>query len=534
MIPAYLRAVDASVVQLAGKNSPGLAERGLALLDQKELGAAQMLADAAHAEQVPHLERLNSAIAVVSSAHPRWQVWGGGDYHLEILFGTDPGLPKTGTEPFTDWLVRLENRGTVLQLLEASSRPAVQELLRCRSLTNTSVFSPSQSASGQAFDAAVSGCGLLLQERKLTPALSNAVFAAAGQALRGGSTLPLEQLLMDFLSLGRRLNWSQLSTLTSRVQEPETLRLLTQLARQADGRMPVLFSAVTVSGAPDQVVHYLMTFGRTGLGDLGAALRYGSGGLQELLRRGERLHPDAGTPLLAVALSWHQPQAALALKWFLYLAGGFFLALALHFIWRVTPLEQPLQVRGVHLAREFLFALGLLVVVLLVTEPFLAQESQKIDFPFRLRLPTVVHNLAGPAGGNLKATIMNEKSLMTLLLFFVLQGLLYTASLVKLAEIRRQRVAPRVKLRLLENEDHLFDAGLYLGFVGTIISLILFSLGVIKPSLMAAYSSTSFGIIFVSIFKIFHLRPARRKVLLEAEAGVPETLPPTGALAQSA
>ena len=67
---------------------------------------------------------------------------------------------------------------------------------------------------------------------------------------------------------------------------------------------------------------------------------------------------------------------------------------------------------------------------------------------------------------------------------------------------------PRIKLKLLENEDHLFDAGLYLGFAGTIVSLILVSLGVIQPSLMAAYSSTSFGIIFVSIFKIFNLRPA--------------------------
>jgi len=104
------------------------------------------------------------------------------------------------------------------------------------------------------------------------------------------------------------------------------------------------------------------------------------------------------------------------------------------------------------------------------------------------------------------------------LLFFVLQALIYVACLVKLAEIRRQRVVPRIKLRLLENEDHLFDAGLYLGFAGTIISLILVSLGVIKPSLMAAYSSTSFGIIFVSIFKIFHLRPERRKLLMEAES----------------
>jgi hypothetical protein len=39
----------------------------------------------------------------------------------------------------------------------------------------------------------------------------------------------------------------------------------------------------------------------------------------------------------------------------------------------------------------------------------------------------------------------------------------------------------------------------------------------LKFSLMAAYSSVAFGIIFVVIFKIFHLRPARRKLLLEAE-----------------
>ena len=120
---------------------------------------------------------------------------------------------------------------------------------------------------------------------------------------------------------------------------------------------------------------------------------------------------------------------------------------------------------------------------------------------------------------------------MTLLLFFVLQALIYSACLVKLAEIRRQHVAPRIKLKLLENEDHLFDAGLYLGFVGTIISLILVSLGLIQPSLMAAYSSTSFGIIFVSVFKIFHLRPVRRKLLLEAEASGPEPAPTAGARA---
>jgi len=113
---------------------------------------------------------------------------------------------------------------------------------------------------------------------------------------------------------------------------------------------------------------------------------------------------------------------------------------------------------------------------------------------------------------------MNPIILLTLLFFLVLQALLYTASLVKLAEIRRQRVPPRMKLKLLDNEEHLFDAGLYLGFAGTIISFIIASLGLVRFSLMAAYSSMCFGVIFVIVFKIFYLRPARRKLLLEAEA----------------
>jgi hypothetical protein len=176
-----------------------------------------------------------------------------------------------------------------------------------------------------------------------------------------------------------------------------------------------------------------------------------------------------------------------------------------------------LQVRGFHVARESLFALGFLLVVLLLSEPFLAQDTRKEEVSFRLHVPTTgTMVLAGFARNH--PNIMNNMILLTLLLFFVLQALIYIACLVKLAEIRRQNVTPRIKLRLLENEDHLFDAGLYLGFVGTIVSLILVSMGVIKFSLMAAYSSTSFGIIFVCVFKIFNLRPARRRLVLESEA----------------
>ena len=533
LVPAHLRAVDASVLEFAGRNSPSLTVQGLALLDQKQFGAAQLLSQVAQSVQLPGCERLGQAVTASAAAHPDWQVWGGGDYHLQVLFATDPQLPKSGSESFAEWVVRLENRDTVLQLLQASTQPAVQELLRTRTLTNTLIFSPSQSASGQALDAAVSMCGLLLAEQKLSPALSNTVYSIASQANRSGSTLPLEHLLLDLMSLGQRFNWSQLAVFVNHIEDAETLRLLTNLARHADGQLPVLFAAVVVSGRPAEVAKYLMTYSQTGPKDLESSLRFGAGGINELLTRGQRLcsFPLArtlGAQLLGVEYCLHTPGEALAMKWFLYLGGGFLVAAALHFTRRVPVLERPLQVRGFHVAREILFALGFLAVVLLLSEPFLAQESQRVEFPLRLSLPGVGSALAA-GSNNVKATIMNQVSLLTLLLFFVLQGLIYIACLVKLAEIRRQKVAPRIKLRLLENEDHLFDAGLYLGFVGTIISLILVSLGVIKFSLMAAYSSTSFGIIFVSFFKIFHLRPVRRKLLLEAEATAPEPVAPSSA-----
>ena len=537
LVPAHLRAVDVRVLQQAGQGTTTLISDGLALINDKRLGAAQLILQAAHQKGLPDEDKLTVAVDDLARQHPGWVAWGGPEPAFESIFQKDSRLPADGSEPFTEYVVRLENRERVLQLLQSSARAGVQEVLRTRGVTNTYIFPPSQSASGQAFDAAVSVCGLLLDDNRLTPGLSNAVVSLALQATHGASSQPFEEVLVDFMSLGQRFNWGRLAVLVSQVQDTGTLRRLANFTRKAGAQMPTLFAAVHLSGQPAELADYLVNFSQTGLNDVGYSLRFGAGGLKALLARKQRLFqagdstwlaglaPAAQFASWASAYCWRTPEFALVAKWVLYLLAGFLLAEAAHFARpAVSSLEEPLQVRGFHFAREILFALGFLLVVLLLSEPFLSQEGQRMDFPIRLRLPTVGHLLpAGTLNGHV--SFMNQLNLLTLLLFFVLQGLLYTACLVKLAEIRRQRVLARMKLRLLENEDHLFDAGLYLGFVGTIISLILVSLGIGKFSLMAAYSSTSFGIIFVSVFKIFHLRPARRKLLLEAEAaGVAEPI----------
>jgi hypothetical protein len=531
LTPIYLRAVDASVLQRAGAKTPSLMERGLQLLANNNLGAAQLLSEAAGPAEIPEHEKLARAVGDAAGRDPAAMVWGGtASARLENLFRSDPRMPKSGAEPLTEFVVRLENRDQVLELLRASSMPAVHELLQCRLLTNTAVFPPSTSAAGQAFDAAISICGLLIEEGDMASSFRDWAVRQAAQANRGGDSRPLEEALMDLISLGQRLSWGQLAVIIRHIDDADALHLLTGVIRTAGAQLPVLYSSVELSGKPAPVADYALNFSQTGLGDLAASLRYGAGGVDELLRRGKQLHVSSwrqrATRLAPLRIFYgvaadcvlRMPAAALALKWFLYFSSGFYLALGLHFARPARwDLEQPSPARGVRLGREILFAMGSLVVVLLLSEPFLAQESQKLDLPFRLHLLTL--GSAAPAGiARVSPSVMNPQSLLTLLLFFVLQALIYTACLVKLAEIRRQRTPARIKLKLLENEEHLFDAGLYLGFAGTIVSLILVSLGMIKnPSLMAAYSSTAFGIIFVSIFKIFHLRPARRLLLLEAE-----------------
>jgi hypothetical protein len=492
-VPAHLRAVDTRVLEQAGRKTPTLIEAGLALVKGKNPGPAQLLLAAAEAANVPGQDKLRRAVDNLVKRTP-------------------------APEPFTDFIIQTDNRETALAQLGASSNPAVQELLQTRALTNTAVFSPSPSAAGQAFDATIAMCGRLVESGHLSSGLSGTLARLAAEANRsGGDSQPLEQALLDFLSLGRRFDRAQLEVFVKNVGDAGTLHTLADAARQ-DGDLPVLFAAVEMSGQPANVARYLSTFSETGLQDIRAALRFGAGGVRELLRRDQRFYESNVRQPLAADLALKNPALALTLKWVLYLVAGYLLALAAHFALQAAfPLARPLQVRGpFHVAREILFALGFWLVVMLLSEPFLAQDNQRVEFHLLVRLPTTGGALAAGSGGK-PTTFMNQLSLLTLLLFFVLQALIYVACLVKLAEIRRLDLPARLRLKLLENEEHLFDAGLYLGFAGTIISLILVSLGVIKPSLMAAYSSTSFGIIFVSVFKIFHLRPLKRKLLLEAE-----------------
>ena len=528
VMPAHLRAIEPAVLARAGHNTSILTDRAQELMHLGQFGAAELLSHAAQREKLPDADKLAANVDETTRKYPTLKAWGLSSTALNPYFST---IPTTEVADFTDFVVQEDNRNKALGALRNSKQPAVLALLQTRELTNTTTFAPAHEAGGEAFDAAVVITALLMEQQRFTATLSNDIASATAQANKGDSPAALEQVLIDFLSMGQRLNWGQLVAFVGKIPDAGTLHEQADLVRGAGDQLPDLFAVVELSGNPKGVTEYLKNFHASGLKDLTSALQYNAGGVRALVESEHRLYatplrqaaaenqPFASVVSLSADYCWRMPVFALIVKWLLYFGGGFLVALAVHFGRPpATELEAPLQVRGFHVAREALFALGFLLFMLFLSEPFLAPEGATTATPLRLRIPMVGHAIQ-PESVNVKTTLMDKSKFIPMLLFFVLQGLLYVASLVKLAEIRRQHVGPRIKLRLLENEEHLFDAGLYLGFLGTIVAFIISSVYSHGGfNLMVAYSSTSFGILFVSFFKIFNLRPVRRRFLLEAEA----------------
>ena len=99
----------------------------------------------------------------------------------------------------------------------------------------------------------------------------------------------------------------------------------------------------------------------------------------------------------------------------------------------------------------------------------------------------------------------------------LIQILVFLICLLKVRQIEREDIDSLVKLKLMENEENLFDSGLYVGIAGTCISLVLQVLGLIEANLIAAYSSNLFGILGVAIVKIRLVRPYKNKLIMDSQ-----------------
>ena len=102
--------------------------------------------------------------------------------------------------------------------------------------------------------------------------------------------------------------------------------------------------------------------------------------------------------------------------------------------------------------------------------------------------------------------------------FLLVQIVIFVICVSRVSQVKNEEAKPGLKLKLLDNEENLFDLGLYMGLGGTVLSLILLMVMTKEgntPALVGAYTSTLFGILFVAALKIFIVRPFRNHLLVQ-------------------
>ncbi len=520
LIPVSLKSIGPSLLRAAGEGTPSLSAVGRDLLDREKPGPAALLLAAAREDGDPGAAALGRALAERGARQPWLLTWGGWDPFLDPLFNLrHPAAVAPASTPVLTLFLPAPARATLRTYLANSGSLGVQAVLRTRAIAATGRFVPATQPGGQPLDAVILLTALLYQGEHLSPPLQREVRGLAETAIDHRELGELEGYYLDLLSLASRFDWSQLGELLRRTDTVRAVAELAQLARIAPGQIPQFYSAALLGGSADSVARYLVRYGTSGAADLQLALRDGQGAARLLLDRQVPVN-RVGGPVLssAGALVLEQPHLMLAFKYLGY-ALGIFLVLRGLDAWTVSPRAAPRPSPSASLARVGLLAVGLAALLVISTEPFLLRAAPASEYRVSVRLPLLVASSPSPVASSTPPSVtMDTSTLVSIGVFAAFQVIMYLICLRKISEIDAQDLPPLLKLRLMENEENLFDSGLYVGMMGTAAALVLQVLGVIAPNLLAAYSSNLFGIICVAIVKIRHVRGYRRRLILEAQA----------------
>lgn len=525
-IPVNLKSVTPALLQAAGKGTPSLAELGKRWVHAEKLGPSALILKEARALRDPGVQALEQAIAQLAGQRPESLPWGGWDPFLDPLMRSPENQGRKESTPVVEFFVAGHARDSLRRFLGPSRSLGVQAILRLRELTQTGRFVPAAQPGGQPLETVILLTALLYQGEHLSGPLREELRTLAERALAQRHLDALETFFLDLLSLAKRLDWMQLCELLRRTESAASAGEYAHLARVAPDALATLYAAALADDSADRVARYLMQYGRTGLEDLKQALRIGQGALHHLLLRqvpinyavSPTLHPIAVFGLL-------HPRIALGTRWAAFLGGCFLLLRGLN---RLLDQRIPGIASPATRLQSGVVALLLAVLLATATEPFILKGAPPSEFKVRLVLPALAApNSAKAAEPPTTFTTMDTTTLLSIAFFAALQVGMYFVCLLKIREIAKQPLPPLVRLRLMENEENLFDGGLYIGIGGTATALVLQVLGLIEANLLAAYSSNLFGITCVALVKIRHVRPYKRTLILEANTQEAATSPAT-------
>ena len=524
LLPVSLKSVSKGLLRSAGAGTPSVAAFGRDLVDSEKIGPSVLVLAVAQSIGDPRAPALDRALSDLTSRQPSLVAWGGWDPSLDPLFNLRQKTSHASSTPVVNFMIPEHSRETVRAYLVNSGSLGVQAVLKTHDVTATGRFVPAGRAGGQPLDALILLTGLLYQGEHLSPTLQREVRSLAESAVQRNELGDLEGFYMDLLSLGRRLDWTQLCELLRRADSVRTVGEYAHLSRVAPDQLPFIYTAALLSNSADQVAAYLIQFGKAGSEDLRTALGDGQGAVNLLLQRGVPVNRSPGPAMgAAAALVLEHPRLMLSVKYAGYILGLFLLLRGLD-LWVVTPAGGAAGEGVQQHARAGILAVVMSALLIVATEPFLLKAAPTSEYRVRLAIPMLADTATqSEPPQKSKPVTMETSTLVSIGVFAALQVAMYMACLRKIREIEYQDVPSLLKLRLMENEENLFDSGLYVGMMGTAAALVLQVVGVIEPNLLAAYSSNLFGIICVALVKIRHVRGFKRRLILEGQRAATAT-----------
>ncbi|MAH26157.1 MAG: hypothetical protein CMI19_04300 [Opitutae bacterium] len=335
---------------------------------------------------------------------------------------------------------------------------------------------------------------------------------------------------INFLPLAERVEARK--KLSKLQQEGEIIR------KDFENELKIVYAATLLSGDPSGVHRFIESYpvykkdgdkeaAVAALKDLRTAMFHGEGALQHLLDQNKPIHEDGVLEstvstvfpvvggFLLTYLSHGYRDLAIFCK-IAFIVGSFFFLLL--FLSNVLPRPSYLRANS-HFFLRWTRRLSVSIVwgllSILVLEPSLLQtprgQVSVAGFDFALANLLAYANEDSMADQNLTVVTAIIAGV-----FLLIQVAIFMICLSRVSQVKNEELKPGLKLDLLDNEENLFDLGLYIGLGGTVLSLILLLvLDVKQDALIGAYTSTLFGILFVAALKIFVVRPYRNHLLVK-------------------
>ena len=516
LLPVNVKSLNTALLREAGRETRTVAGFGRELLELDKPGPAALVLAAARKTGDPSAEALGVIFDSFAQKHREMMPWGGWDVALEPLLANRNAASSVESQAVLKFMVLQQSRDNLRKYLAVSRLPAVQTLLKTGELTTTQRFVPANRPGGQPLDAVILLTAYLWQTEHLSASLQREVRALAETAVQRGQMGELEDFYLDILTLGQRLNWVQLSELLRTTGSLGTVGQFAHLARIAPEHLPVIYTAALMTNSADSVARYLITFGRPGAEQLQLALSYGQGAVDQLVSRQVPVTRGGGLEFeFGAAFTLRHPELALLGKYVAFLCGIFLLLRAVD-RGLFFSVESTLRGAFPRMGSGLLAAI-LTFIFFVFSEPFLLKAAPVSEYKIRLIIPIVGAVTAPATTASTPPTTMDISTILTITIFAAIQLGVYVICLLKIAEVAKQPLPAPTKLKLMENEENLFDGGLYIGIAGTATALVLQVLHLIDANLLAAYSSNLFGIVCVALVKIRHVRPYKRQLILEIQ-----------------